>query len=148
MAVNIKGFDHAGFSTDDFDRTRTLVENVLGLEPIPSLKAGFPDYKLAWYKDSAGNEYHVSARIPDLAERLGADFNQSMYPHVAFEVESLEQAKEELERHGFEYHELKDDGILARKQVYVLLEESGQMLELFETKKDVEPVYVPPEETR
>jgi catechol 2,3-dioxygenase-like lactoylglutathione lyase family enzyme len=148
MAVRLKNIDHVGFSTDDFDRTRALVEDVLGLKPVPSLATGFSGFRLAWYRDKDGVEFHVSSRIPDLAEKLGMDFNPSLYPHVAFEVESIEQAKQELDRLGFEYHELSDPGILVRDQLYVLLEETGQMLELFETRTDVEPRYVPPEETR
>ena len=148
MPLAVKRLDHVGFPTDDLDRTRALCEGVLGLEPIPSLATGFGRYRLAWYRDDTGVEYHVSLRMPDLPDMAGTGFNQSLYPHVAFEVESLEDAKAELERDGLEYHELKDGGVLVRKQLYVLLEEFGLMLELFETRKNVEPRYVPPEETR
>jgi catechol 2,3-dioxygenase-like lactoylglutathione lyase family enzyme len=148
MPLAIKRFDHVGFPTDAFEQTRALCEDVLGLEPVPSLATGFGKYRLAWYRDDGGTEYHVSQRIPDLTEQTGSDFNQSMYPHVAFEVESLEDAKAYLTSKGFEYHELKGEGILVRKQLYVLLEEFGMMLELFETRTDVEPTYVPPEATR
>lgn len=148
MAIVIKRLDHVGFATDDLDRTRALCEDVLGLEPIPSLATGFGQYRLAWYRDREGIEYHTSIRIPNLTERTGADFNQSMYQHVAFEVESLEDAKAHLESKGFEYHELTGEGVLSRKQLYVLLEEFGMMLEFFEERTDVEQTYVPPEATR
>jgi catechol 2,3-dioxygenase-like lactoylglutathione lyase family enzyme len=148
MAVAIKRLDHVGFATDDLERTRALCEDILGLEPIPSLATGYSHYKLAWYRDQDGTEYHVSRRIPDLTTQTGAKLNQSMYQHVAFEVESLEDAKAELEKHGFDYSELKAEGVMSRKQLYVLLEDFGMMLELFETRTDVEPQYVPPEATR
>ena len=148
MGFVIKKLDHVGFATDDLERTRALCEDILGLQPIPSLATGFSNYRLAWYRDEEGTEYHVSTRIPDLHERTGLGFNQSLNNHVAFEVESLEDAKAHLERHEFEYHELSSEGVVSRKQIYVLLEELGLMLELFETRADVEPEYVPPEATR
>jgi len=150
MPIVLKGFNHAGFACDDIERTRVLCEEVLGLEPVPSLATGFKGFRLAWYRDADGNEYHVSARIPDLPEKLGSssDFNPSMHQHVAFEVEDLEDAKAHLERHGFDYHEMTGEGIQVRKQLYVQVEESGQVLELFETRPDVEPQYAPPEATR
>src|SRR5689334_14039687 len=104
MPIALKGFDHAGFACDDPERTRVLCEDVLGLEPVPSLSTGFSGFRLAWFRDAAGNEFHVSSRIPDMAERLGTDFNPSLHQHVAFEVEDLEDAKAHLERHGFEYY--------------------------------------------
>jgi hypothetical protein len=130
-----------------FDRMRALCEQVLELTPAPTLATGYRKYRLAWYRDEAGLEYHVNQRIPDLPAQTGSDFNQSMYPHIAFEVESLEAAKDHLDKHGFEYHELKGEGIVARKQLYVLLEEFGMMLELFEWRKDIEPTWVAPGET-
>lgn len=148
MAMVIKGLDHVGFATDDFERTRALCEDILGLEPVPSLATGFSKYRLAWYRDKDGVEYHVSKRIPDLEEQTGLGFNPSMNQHVAFEVESLEDAKAHLESNGFEYFEFQGQGVLSRKQLYVTLEEFGMMLELFETRTDVEATYVPPEATR
>jgi len=133
MPTTLKGLDHVAFATDDFDRTRALCEDVLGLEPIPTLAVGYPGYQLAWYKDRDGTEYHVSRRIADLHEQLGSAFNQSRYSHVAFEVVSLDDAKAQLAANGFEYHELTREGIVTRRQLYVLVEESGLMLELFET---------------
>jgi catechol 2,3-dioxygenase-like lactoylglutathione lyase family enzyme len=134
MTIALKGFNHAGFACDDIERTRVLCEQVLGLEPIPSLRTGFDGYKLAWFKDAAGNEYHVSERIPDFPQIINSDsdFNPSLHQHVAFEVEDFEQAKAELERHGFDFYEMKGEGITTRRQLYVQLEDSGQMLELFE----------------
>ncbi len=150
MPIVLKGFNHAGFACDDIERTRVLCEEVLGLEPVPSLATGFKGFTLAWYRDADGNEYHVSARIPDLPEQLGwtTDFNPSLHQHVAFEVESLDEAKAELERHGFAYFEFRGEGIQTRNQLYVQVEESGQMLELFETRPGVEPQWAPPEATR
>jgi hypothetical protein len=117
---------------------------VLELEPAPTLATGFGKYRLAWYRDQAGLEYHVNQRIPDLTEHTGVDLNPSIHPHVAFEVESLEEAKAHLDGLGFDYYELQGEGIMARKQLYVLLEDFGMMLELFEWRKDVEPTWVSP----
>jgi catechol 2,3-dioxygenase-like lactoylglutathione lyase family enzyme len=143
MTLAIRRLNHIGFATDDFERTRALCEDVLGLEPVPPLPTGYAHYTLAWFRDRDGNEYHVSKRIADLCEHTGSDFNQSLNSHVAFEVESLEEAKAQLERHGFQYHELRGEGILSRKQLYVLLEDFGLMLELFETRRDAEPAQAP-----
>jgi catechol 2,3-dioxygenase-like lactoylglutathione lyase family enzyme len=142
------GLDHVAFATEDFDRTRELCEHVLGLEPIPSLATGSNRYRIAWYRDKAGTEYHVAQKLPDLAEALGTDFNPSLYSHAAFEVENIDDAKSHLASLGFGYHEWTGHGISSRRQIYVLLEDEGLMLELFENRKEVEPVYVPPEATR
>lgn len=144
----LMGLDHVAFATEHFDRTRALCEDVLGLKPVPSLATGSDRYRLAWYEDSNGIEYHVAQKIPDLTEALGVDFNPSLYSHVAFEVEDIEEAKKHLTELGFEYHEWTGHGVMSRRQLYVVLEEAGQMLELFENRKDVEPQYVPPEATR
>jgi hypothetical protein len=147
MGLTIKRFDHVGLPTEMFDRMRAFCEQVLELTPAPTLATGYGKYRLAWYRDEQGIEYHVNQRIPDLPSQTGSDFNQSMYPHFAFEVESLEAAKEHLESLQFPFHELKGEGIAARKQLYVLLEEFGMMVELFEWRSDVEPTWRAPGET-
>ena len=138
MPITIKRLDHVAFATDEFDRTRALCEEVLQLKPVGIPATGFDGYKLAWFHDNDGVEYHVSKKLPDLVEKTHSGFNQSLYSHVAFEVESLEDAKEHLTELGFEYHELKGEGILSRKQLYVLIEDLGLMLELFESIGDAE----------
>jgi hypothetical protein len=134
MPIAIKRFDHAGFACDDVERTRVLCEQVLGLEPIPSLPTGFSGYELAWFRDADGNEYHVSSRIPNLPELLGSDsdFNPSLHQHVAFEVEDFDDAKAQLERHGFSYYEMQGEGVRTRRQLFLQVEEGGQMVELFQ----------------
>jgi glyoxylase I family protein len=130
MSVPIKNFDHFGVATDDFERSRTLYEDVLGLESIAPHQTGHK-FTLAWYKDVNGSEVHITKRDPDFGKDTG--FNQTMHHHVAFEVASLDKTKAELERNGFEYYETRGEGVVRRRQIYVT-EPSGLLLELFEER--------------
>jgi glyoxylase I family protein len=131
MAVEVLKFDHIGMATPDFERTRTLYEDVLGLKTIPKPPMG-PKFPLAWYADDLGNEVHVNERDESFAPP--GTFNRALINHAAFEVRDLEEAKKALEEHGFSYWQTPlGEGVFHRKQVYVTDEDSGFILELFET---------------
>ena len=88
--MKVKGFSWVGVGTDDFDRTLSFFTHVIGLEPV-----AVEDRGVAILKVSDGQVLEVFG-----PGTKGRDLTYP--PIVAFEVEDVAAAREELLRHGME----------------------------------------------
>jgi glyoxylase I family protein len=135
MAMKTRGMRHVLVPSDDIEKTRQFYADVLGLEPVEPMTTGY-SFNLAWFQ-SAGYEIHCVKKDEGVRAWTGTDFNPTMQPHIAFEVEDYEAAKEELRKNDIEFYEAHGEGVLARKQLFVQ-DPSGFYLELYEPGDQVE----------
>jgi catechol 2,3-dioxygenase-like lactoylglutathione lyase family enzyme len=125
----VKAFNHVLVSTSDLSRTVEFYENVLGLEAFQPPDTGRA-FNMRWYRSRDGVEVHVVEKNPNAAFP-GSSFNPTMQPHMGFEVDGLDDAKEMLLRSGTDVYEPAGTGVLSRKQV-LFRDPSGLVVELFE----------------
>lgn len=133
MPIKVLSLEHALVPTDDFERTREFYSHVLGLRTVPTHESGY-DFGVATF-ECAKNQVNVIRRDPKLDTQMTTDpeihFNASMQPHLGFEVEDIAQCREELEKAGYPYYAVGEEGIIGRSSVFVR-DPGGFVVELFE----------------
>jgi predicted enzyme related to lactoylglutathione lyase len=90
--MNITGVDFITIPTQDFERSRKFYEDVLGLEPSKT-----------WGSMPAQEFETGSLTIAIMqSDAFGAEFQEHSHP-VAFQVDDVAAAREELEGKGVEF---------------------------------------------
>jgi catechol 2,3-dioxygenase-like lactoylglutathione lyase family enzyme len=133
MPIRVLCLEHALVPTDDFERTREFYGHVLGLRTIPPLKSGY-DFGVASF-ECAQNQVNLIRRDPNLDTYMTTHpkihFNASMQPHLGFEVEDIVQCREELDKGGYSYYAVGEEGVIGRSCLFVR-DPGGFVVELFE----------------
>jgi glyoxylase I family protein len=93
--MRVRSLDHASVRITDLARSREFYEALLGLPTAPRPDLGFPG---VWYQ-VGGSQLHLIQQAKVLEDIDPTD------PHVAFDVESLTDAKRMLEARGIPYLE-------------------------------------------
>jgi catechol 2,3-dioxygenase-like lactoylglutathione lyase family enzyme len=87
--MNVKNFSWVGVSTEDFDRSLSFFRDVLGLE------TWVQGEEQAILKTTSGQQLEIFGRD-------GREMELTRSPVIAFEVDDLESAREELLSAGIE----------------------------------------------
>lgn len=138
MLMKIRSLDHAALLVKDVARTRHFYGQVLGLEEVPR-PTNF-NFAGAWF--AMGHEQlHIveepavgRAAAVQPAAYLPQELAVGRCPHIAFEVEDLEEAKATLRTHAIAIvggPQPRGDGVT---QLYVL-DPDGYVVELFTWNK-------------
>jgi catechol 2,3-dioxygenase-like lactoylglutathione lyase family enzyme len=122
--------------TENFDATVAFYRETLGLAEMPVPATGYA-FESAWLR--AGDvEFHVVAKDEHLLEAetqrnpgQPAVFNPTLQLHLAFEVESADEAIRTLDSAGTDYTIFAGEGPTTRRQIF-FRDPSGTMVELYE----------------
>jgi len=117
--MKILQLNHVALNVDDVERSARFYREVLGLPPMPRPAFSFPG---AWFRIGADQELHLIGRLPENRE-------PPHERHFAFRVDSIEAARERLEKErvGYRGPQVRPDGAL---QIF-LRDPDGHVVELF-----------------
>jgi catechol 2,3-dioxygenase-like lactoylglutathione lyase family enzyme len=122
--------NHVLVPADDIGKTKEFYSDVLGLDIVEMPATGY-SFNMQWYRSADGVEVHCVQKDEAVAGWTGTDFNPTMQPHVAFEVEDYEATKAELRARGIPFYEAHGEGVLVRRQLFVR-DPAGLTLELYQ----------------
>ncbi|MBI3883025.1 MAG: VOC family protein [Sphingobacteriales bacterium] len=127
--MDIKAIHHIAILTDDYEKSKSFYTNVLGFEVIAeTYRKERNSYKL----DLAINgQYQIELfSFPEYKERNSFPESKGLR-HLAFAVENIELAVEELIANGVEVQGIRTDE-LTNKRFCFFYDPNGQPLELYE----------------
>lgn len=122
---------HVLVPTDDLAASSRFFSELLGLDKVKEPPTGYA-FKMAWF-GRGGQEVHVVTRDPGVTEMSKSDFNGTMQPHIAFEVEDMDEAIRVFEAEGCWMYRPRDEGVLSRSQLLVR-DPSGMVIELYKDR--------------
>lgn len=127
--MHIKAIHHIAIITNDYERSKKFYTEVLGFTVIAEVyRAERDSYKL----DLAINgKYQLELfSFPDYRERASYPEAKGLR-HLAFEVEDVEAAVQELRLKGVEVQDMRIDACTHKKFTF-FNDPNGQPLELYE----------------
>ncbi|MBC7890507.1 MAG: VOC family protein [Ferruginibacter sp.] len=127
--MNIKAIHHIAILTDDYERSKRFYIDVLGFVALAeTYRAERQSYKL----DLAINgQYQIELfSFPEYKQRASFP-EQKGLRHLAFAVEDIEIAVDELTRKGVAVQGIRTDE-LTNKKFCFFYDPNGQPLELYE----------------
>ncbi|HEY4286074.1 MAG TPA: VOC family protein [Puia sp.] len=127
--MNIKAIHHIAILTDDYPRSKTFYTEVLGFTVIQeTYRAERSSYKLDL---AIAGHYQVELfSFPDFRERASYPEAKGLR-HLAFAVDNVEAAAEELRNKGVAVEPVRVDELTQKKFVF-FTDPNGQPLELYE----------------
>ncbi|HXO74967.1 MAG TPA: VOC family protein [Puia sp.] len=127
--MNIKAIHHIAILTDDYPRSKAFYTEVLGFTVIQeTYRAERSSYKLDL---AIAGHYQVELfSFPDFRERASYPEAKGLR-HLAFAVDNVEAAAEELRNKGVVVEPVRVDE-LTRKKFVFFTDPNGQPLELYE----------------
>jgi catechol 2,3-dioxygenase-like lactoylglutathione lyase family enzyme len=96
MSIRVSTVHHVSFRVDDLGKAVEFYRDVLGCEEIHRPDLGFPG---AWL-EAGDTQVHLIEHEATTDTGLPARLLSGIANHVAFRVQDLNAAAEELERHG------------------------------------------------
>jgi glyoxylase I family protein len=130
--MNIKGIHHVAILTDNFEKSKAFYTGVLGFTIV---KETYREERKSYKLDLAiAGVYQVELfSFPDYKER--ASFPEAKgLRHLAFAVEDIDSAVDELIQHGVDVQGIRTDEI-TNKRFCFFYDPNGQPLELYEVGK-------------
>jgi glyoxylase I family protein len=130
--MNIKGIHHVAILTDDYEKSKAFYTGVLGFKIV---KETFRKERNSYKLDLAiAGIYQIELfSFPDYKER--ASFPEAKgLRHLAFAVEDIDSAVDELIQHGVDVQGIRTDEI-TNKRFCFFYDPNGQPLELYEVGK-------------
>lgn len=127
--MNIKAIHHIAILTDDYRRSKAFYTEVLGFTVIQeTYRAERQSYKLDL---AIAGHYQIELfSFPDFRER-GSYPEAKGLRHLAFAVDNVEAAAEELRNKGVVVEPVRVDELTQKKFVF-FTDPNGQPLELYE----------------
>jgi glyoxylase I family protein len=127
--MNIKAVHHIAILTDDYARSKAFYTEVLGFTVIQeTYRAERLSYKLDL---AIAGVYQIELfSFPDFRER-GSYPEAKGLRHLAFAVDNVEEAAEELRKKGVIVEPVRVDELTQKKFVF-FTDPNGQPLELYE----------------
>jgi glyoxylase I family protein len=130
--MNIRGIHHVAILTDDYEKSKTFYTGVLG---FTILKETYREERKSYKLDlEIAGVYQVELfSFPEYKER--ASFPEAKgLRHLAFAVEDIEAAVDELIQHGVDVQGIRTDEITDKRFCF-FYDPNGQPLELYEIGK-------------
>jgi glyoxylase I family protein len=127
--MNIRSIHHIAILTDDYEKSKRFYTEVLGFEVIrETYRAGRRSYKLDL---AIAGLYQIELfSFPDFRER-GSYPEAKGLRHLAFAVDNVDKAAEELRAKGVEVEPVRIDELTLKRFVF-FTDPNGQPLELYE----------------
>jgi glyoxylase I family protein len=127
--MNIKAIHHIAILTDDYPRSKAFYTEVLGFTVIQeTYRAERLSYKLDL---AITGHYQIELfSFPDFRERASYPEAKGLR-HLAFAVDNVEAAAEELRNKGVVVEPVRVDELTQKKFVF-FTDPNGQPLELYE----------------
>lgn len=127
--MNIKGIHHIAILTDDYEKSKAFYTEVLGFTIIQET---YREERKSYKLDLAINGlYQIELfSFPDYRERASYPEAKGLR-HLAFLVEDVGEAAEELRAKGVEVQKVRVDELTGKKFVF-FYDPNGQPLELYE----------------
>lgn len=127
--MNIKAIHHIAILTDDYQRSKAFYTEVLGFTVVQeTYRAERQSYKLDL---AIAGRYQIELfSFPDFRERASYPEAKGLR-HLAFAVDNVEDAAEELRNKGVEVEPVRIDELTQKKFVF-FADPNGQPLELYE----------------
>jgi len=131
--MNIRSIHHVAILTDDYEKSKAFYTKVLGFTVISEVyRAERQSYKLDL---AIAGRYQIELfSFPDYKER--ASFPEAKgLRHLAFEVEDIESAVQELIDQNVEVQGIRTDEWTGKRCCF-FYDPNGQPLELYETGEE------------
>jgi len=127
--MNIKAIHHIAILTDDYARSKAFYTEVLGFTVI---KETYRSERSSYKLDLAiAGQYQIELfSFPDFRERASYPEAKGLR-HLAFAVDNVEAAAEELRNKGVIVEPVRVDELTQKKFVF-FTDPNGQPLELYE----------------
>ena len=127
--MKIKAIHHIAILTDDYERSKRFYTEVLGFEVISET---YREERRSYKLDLAINGlYQVELfSFPDYRERASYPEAKGLR-HLAFLVDDVESAAQELKEKGVEVQDVRTDELTGKRFVF-FYDPNGQPLELYE----------------
>jgi catechol 2,3-dioxygenase-like lactoylglutathione lyase family enzyme len=118
--VKLKAIRHTGIRITDVAKSKEFYGELLGMTELPR-----PELPVAgaWYECN-GVQVHLIGSSDAMANIPGVG------PHVALQVEDLEQAKQELRQKGIAFKEIAPPASMRTQPVLFLKDPDGNVVEL------------------
>lgn len=127
--MNIRSIHHIAILTDDYEKSKRFYTEVLGFEVIrETYRAERRSYKLDL---AVAGLYQIELfSFPDFRER-GSYPESKGLRHLAFAVDNVDEAAEELRTKDVEVEPVRVDELTQKRFVF-FTDPNGQPLELYE----------------
>jgi glyoxylase I family protein len=119
--IKLKAIRHTGISITDVDKSKEFYGQVLGMKELP--RPDIPEVPGAWYEWN-GVQVHLIGRNTSMGNVPGVG------PHIAVQVDDLEQAKQELTAHGIPFQEFAPPPSMRANPVLFVKDPDGNIVEL------------------
>jgi catechol 2,3-dioxygenase-like lactoylglutathione lyase family enzyme len=117
--IKLKSIRHAGVPIGDLGKAKEFYGQILGMTELPRPELPIPG---AWYECN-GVQVHL---IGESSTMRGAGIG----PHLALQVENLEEAKQELKARGIAFQELTPPPSMRANPVLFIRDPDGNVVEL------------------
>ncbi len=118
--VKLKAIRHTGISITDVNKAKEFYGQILGLTELPRPELPVPG---AWYECN-GVQVHLIGHSETMRGIPGVG------PHIAVQVEDLEQAKRELTARGIAFQEFAPPPSMRANPVLFVRDPDGNIVEL------------------
>jgi catechol 2,3-dioxygenase-like lactoylglutathione lyase family enzyme len=117
--IKLKAVRHTGINISDVNKSKEFYGQVIGMTELPRPELPIPG---AWYECNG-----VQVQLIGHSETMkGAGVG----PHIALQVEDLEQAKQELKARGIAFQELTPPPSMRANPVVFVRDPDGNVVEL------------------
>ena len=117
--IKLKAIRHTGIRIGDVAKSKEFYGALLGMTELPRPELPIPG---AWYECN-GVQVHLIGESEAMR-------GPGVGPHIALQVEDLEQAKQELNARGIAFQELKPPPQMRAQPVIFVRDPDGNVVEL------------------
>ncbi len=127
--MNIKGIHHVAILTDDYEKSKAFYTDVLGFTVLSEV---YREERKSWKLDLAINGIYQIELFSFQEHKERASFPEAKgLRHLAFAVNNIEEAVQELRQKGVEVQGIRMDEFSSKKFCF-FYDPNGQPLELYE----------------
>jgi catechol 2,3-dioxygenase-like lactoylglutathione lyase family enzyme len=117
--IKLKAIRHTGIRVTDVDKAKEFYGQIVGMTELPRPELPVPG---AWYECN-GVQVHLIGQGDTMR-------GPAVGPHIALQVEDLDQAKQELHARGIAFQELAPPPSMRANPVLFITDPDGNVVEL------------------
>jgi catechol 2,3-dioxygenase-like lactoylglutathione lyase family enzyme len=117
--LKLKAVRHTGIRISDVSKAKEFYGQIVGMTELPRPELRVPG---AWYECN-GVQIHLIGQSDSMK-------GPGVGPHIALQVEDLEEAKRELKAHGIPFQELTPPPSMRANPVLFVRDPDGNVVEL------------------
>ena len=118
--IKLKAVRHTGIKISDVNKAKEFYGQIIGMTELPRPELPVPG---AWYECN-GVQVHLIGDSEAMRDIPGVG------PHIAIQVEDLEQAKQELTAKGVSFKEVQPPASMRANPVLFIRDPDGNVVEL------------------